>query len=703
MAETLTERSAPSRAAASTGGFRPEIQGLRALAVLSVVLYHLWPERLTGGYVGVDVFFVISGYLITAHLFRDFMRSGRVALASFWARRIRRLLPASLLVLAASCVAVSLWVPVTLWESSARQIVASALYVQNWVLAANAVDYSAMSESATVAQHFWSLSVEEQFYVVWPLLLIGLFWAARRLRVRGHRSRAMSAETAARRVFALGLAIVTVLSLAYSIYDTAVNPAAAYFVAPTRVWEFGAGGLTALLIGDRRFSGTAATVVGWAALCGLAFSTMAYGPATPFPGYTAVLPVAATIALIVCSGADRPYAPGWWLSRRPATFVGDVSYSLYLWHWPLIVVLPYILGHALGWRTKLLILVAATAAAWVTKVLVEDPARRGRLLRASRRPFVFAAAGGTAIVVLSVALVALPAAQNPVAAASAAGPCHGPAALIPTNGCRPVTGPGDVAASAVTVSKERPLCLPGFEGSDLVTCSYGAPPSTAKAKVAVVGDSHADAWISALDALGKKRGWQVVSYAKTSCPATLALRVLPNETTDANQAACHQWVENLNARLAKDRSISAVFTASFSSAYTFASPPDHPLSDPAVDGFTHEWDTWRDAGKKVYVFEDVPRTLGSSVPTCLASHPHDPMACAVPRAAALPPSMVLTRAATEAGQRGEVTRIAVRDRFCDSAWCYPQVGSVIVYRDFSHLSEEYSAALAPYIDEQLGG
>ena len=703
MYEPRRRAAAPSRTPATTRGFRPEIQGLRAIAVLAVVLYHLWPERLTGGYVGVDVFFVISGYLITAHLFRDVVRSGRVSLTAFWGRRIRRLLPASLLVLAASCVAVWLWIPVTLWESSAKQIAASALYVQNWVLAANAVDYSAMNDSATVAQHFWSLSVEEQFYVVWPLLLIALFWLARRLRGRAAQPSALSPETAARRVFVVGLVVVTVLSFAYSVYDTSVDAAAAYFVTPTRVWEFGLGGLTALLIGDRRFAGTGATVLGWIAVCGLAFSAMAYSSATPFPGYTAALPVAATVILIACSGNPRPYAPGWWLSLRPARFVGDVSYSLYLWHWPLIVVVPFILGHPLGWKTKLLILIVATAAAWATKVLVEDPARRGRLLRAAWRPYGFAAAAGAAVVALSVGLIGLPATQNPIAAASAAGPCHGPAALIPTNACDPVTGSEDVTASTVAISKEQPKCLPGFEGSELVSCSYGAPASRATKKVAIVGDSHAAAWIPALDAVGKTRGWQIVSFAKTSCPATLALRVLPNESTDANQSACHQWVKNLNARLASDRSIGAVFTAAFSSAYGFASSPDHPVANPAIDGFTQEWDAWRAAGKAVYVFEDVPRTLGSSVPTCLATHAGHPMSCAVPRADALPQTMSITQAAEEAEQQQRVTRIALRDRFCDSSWCYPQVGSVIVYRDFSHLSDEYSTALAPYIDGQLGG
>ena len=146
--------------------FRPEIQGLRAVAVGLVVFYHLWPLRFSGGFVGVDVFFVISGYLITSHIYREVERTGTISLLSFWARRIRRLLPASLLVLAVSALAVIAWVPSTLWATTARQVGASALYVQNWVLASDAVDYMAQGNEPTVAQHFWSLSLEEQFYVL---------------------------------------------------------------------------------------------------------------------------------------------------------------------------------------------------------------------------------------------------------------------------------------------------------------------------------------------------------------------------------------------------------------------------------------------------------------------------------------------------------------------------------------------------------
>ncbi|MGH2943554.1 MAG: acyltransferase family protein, partial [Solirubrobacteraceae bacterium] len=227
---------------------RPEIQALRALAVLTVVVYHLWPAAMPGGFVGVDVFFAISGFLITAHLVREVEKTGRLSIWRFWARRARRLLPAALLTLLACAVATLLLVPQLYWQQFLTEIGASTAYVQNWQLAADAVDYLAAENRPSPVQHFWSLSAEEQFYVVWPLLIVvAAVWAARR-----------------RLAIAIVLALVTGLSLAYSITETAANPAAAYFVTPTRAWEFGAGGLLALLGTRTRLPDAVRAALSWA-------------------------------------------------------------------------------------------------------------------------------------------------------------------------------------------------------------------------------------------------------------------------------------------------------------------------------------------------------------------------------------------------------------------------------------------------------
>ena len=221
---------------------RQEIQGLRAVAVLLVVLFHLWPNRVPGGYIGVDVFFVISGFLITSHILREVDRTGSVSLTQFWARRLRRLLPASYVVLAVSAVGVLLFVPRLVWQQFFGEILAAALYVENWALALDSVDYLAAENTPSPAQHYWTLSAEEQFYLVWPVLvLLGIWLARRRVSTSPTGDHGGGVRGGVFVVLAAGVAA----SLAYSLWVTATNPALAYFVTPARAWEFGAGALLA--------------------------------------------------------------------------------------------------------------------------------------------------------------------------------------------------------------------------------------------------------------------------------------------------------------------------------------------------------------------------------------------------------------------------------------------------------------------------
>lgn len=686
---------------AKSSQFRPEIQGLRAVAVLCVVLYHFWPRALTGGYVGVDVFFVISGYLITSHIYRDVRDGSPVELLKFWARRIRRLLPASMLVLLASLLAVFLWVPSPLWEVSARQIGASALYVQNWILAGDSVDYSAQHNDATAVQHYWSLSVEEQFYFFWPLLLMALLYISRRPAFAvGMRRLAATRTTMVAGIGALGVA-----SLTYSVVLTAQSPSVAYFVTPTRVWEFVAGALAALLLYGRQSSGRRASGLAWTGLALIAFSAVNFDGGTPFPGWTALVPVAGTVLVLLCSGNTGALHPRWWLSRKPMTFLGDVSYGLYLWHWPLVVVAPFLLGHTPALHEKIAILLASVGLAWGTKIAIEDPVRRGPLLANSRRSFSFSAIGMALTVALCFGLTASAYTSQNGDLAAELGVCYGPGALNPANGCGPVPGKQPPSPTPAQVAKENseplhPECQAGLAGADVVSCELGVSPAKARETVAIVGDSHATAWIPAIEALAQNRGWHIKAYTKSSCPATAARRVLASEKNDANQRDCLAWGRKLNDQLLADKTITTVITAAYSTAYTYMSPEGLKLQDPGPDGFSQEWRRWMTGGKRVVVFDDVPRTSGQSVPTCLAKNTGNTTACAVPVGQALPPGAAITRAAQSMVRQG-VKRLSLRDLFCDNSTCYPVIGSMIVYRDYSHLSAEYARALAPYIARQL--
>jgi peptidoglycan/LPS O-acetylase OafA/YrhL len=717
-----SDRRTDRATATPRGAFRSEIQGLRAIAVGLVVLFHLWPLRVAGGYVGVDVFFVISGYLITSHLMREVDQSGTVKVARFWARRIRRLLPASLLVLALSAIAVVVWIPSTLWSASARQIAASGLYIQNWALAFDAVDYMALDNVPTVAQHYWSLSVEEQFYLVWPLLVIGLL-ALHRVARRRAGAMEMPGQTSAsvapgasgtsatgrRRVVLSGLSVLTVASLVWSGIATAQDQPFAYMSTFTRAWEFGAGALTAFITVTLRSEARA--VLGWLGLVAVLSAGWAFTERSPFPGWIALLPVVGTVALIV-AGRGGVGTVGWWLSRRPATFLGDISYSIYLVHWPLIVLAPYVTGHALTWPEKLVIVFVTVVLAWLSKTLVEDTLRVRPLLAAKPwRAFAFAASGMVVLLAANLAITHELDRRETVAAEALAlqlakgDVCIGPGALDPANGCPSVAGLGPPVAPPDVVTAESKLdlfrlCQQGLGEADLVDCSVGETTSPTRT-VALLGDSHAGSLIPLMDTLGKKLKWRVIVHTKGSCPATDARRVLSVETSPDRANSCAAYNKEVDRAILADPSIEDVFVATFSSAYQWDSWAGEHLANPGVDGFTRAWSRWAKAGKHIYVIRDVPRMTGAGIPTCLAIHPDDPPACGTPRAAALPADVAMTAARSMPSTA--VTTIDLTPAFCDDTLCHAQVGSVIVYRDVSHLSVEYARLLAPLVEAVVTG
>ena len=686
--------------------FRPDIQGLRAVAVLLVVAYHLYPNGVTGGFVGVDVFFVISGYLITSHLHREVTSTGQLSLTRFWARRVRRLLPASLLVLFVCTLATWEWVPRTMWDQTLRQIAASAVYVQNWVLAGDAVDYLALGESPTLVQHYWSLSVEEQFYLLWPLLVAAGLYAARwsRLQVRP--------------VLVATITLVGVASFLYSVTETADDAARAYFVTPVRVWEFAAGALLALLSAEGRASARAersrgsATVLGWAGLAALVWSALALSSETPFPGWTVAIPVLGTAALIETGSRRAAVAPSRMLGIRPLRFLGDISYAIYLWHWPMIVVLPYITGVDLRTRDKLAILVATILVSWVTTRWFEDPLRTGRFL--TQTPWRTYAAGATGMVLVLLLTSNLATdldrdvEQAQVASAEAVDealeedlPCVGPAALDadrPASCGGTVAGQGALMLDPAAVAQESrqipfPKCLGNPGDADVATCDLG---TTGKPKrtVAVVGDSHAAHWLLALDEIGKERGWRVRTFARSGCAFSEARPVRAN-WPERFGPLCWDGNEKVEQALLADRTIRTVFVSADSSSYRWTQPSGGHLADPATDGFHALWKRLTAAGKQVVVIRDVPETKGDrSSPNCLAQHADDPVACATSREEGLARDV---EADAVTGAPNGVRLIDLSGQFCDDQQCYARIGSVIVYRDHGHLSNEYSKLLAPYL------
>jgi peptidoglycan/LPS O-acetylase OafA/YrhL len=665
--------------------FLGHIQGLRAIAVLLVVVFHFWPGRLSGGYIGVDVFFVISGFLITGQLVRELQTSATINLPAFWAKRIRRLIPAALLILIFSAIATAVLMPLSYLVSSLTDISTSMLYVENWQLVVASSDYL-HNVNGTIGQHYWSLSVEEQFYVVWPLILLGAFALGTRFAIQRRWGFVVAAV--------IGF---SVLSLIASIFYTATNPSQAYFVLFTRVFEFGAGALLVLFPRMRPQSFWLSNILGFVGVLVLLVAGYKFTQSTPFPSYWALVPVIGTMLIIVIKPGGRWFSAGRILSIRPLRFLGDISYSLYLWHWPLIFIAPFIIGWGLSFVNRVILFVACFVLAWLTKRFVEDPLRQLPTLVNRKPRYTF----GWMLVSLGVVgalLVGIFAVQYPrfeqAKAQLAEVQAHPPAcfgAEIATGCSNPALADQIIPNPGFGNADEpsNPECFVQLTASALHPCTFGSSASNAP-RVALVGDSHAYQYLNTFIIMAKKNGWALTTYFKGACPWTTAQL---GGTDPGFDASCVTYRANLATELPKQK-----FDVIITSAFAHSEYVD-PSATAVTAGFVEAWKT-QAGGARVIAIADNP-DMQDDPNKCLRSDPGDPSTCDRPRADVLDGPDPLVAAAAASGN----TSVDFTEVFCDADLCFPVISGANVYRDENHLTVTFANTtifrLQPAIVEAL--
>lgn len=760
--------SAPPRQRRRASRFRIDIEGLRAVAILAVVGYHAHVGFLSGGYVGVDVFFVVSGYLITDLLWRELRQHGRLSFTGFYGRRMRRLLPASMLVLAVTAVASAQLLPPLQAKSVLTDGIACALYVGNYRFAATQTNYLAATSAASPFQHYWSLGVEEQFYLVWPFLLAlaaGGLVAGRAAHAGGrarrasgrHRRRGVGATPPrpSRHRAVLALVAVWVVSLILSLWLTRVDQPWAFFSLPTRAWELATGGLVALGVPLlRRLRWGLAAAVGWGGLGAVVIAAVVFNGSTAFPGVAALLPVLGSAGILVAGGVDRngqglvgerlaTARRGWVLAdgpvavlgRRVPRFIGRISYSWYLWHWPVLILAPYVVGHPLDVWADVGLAAGSGCLAVATFVLVENPARAWRWAAAMPRRALssgamLTAAGACVCVVAALLLPSLkghgvapvavvhtppPVATQP-AGKKTTPTTQNPAFVAATSATDQVAAAvsHSVSASAVPSNLNPPLadassseappfvdgCLDAYTDDAIPTCQFG--DTSSNDNVVLFGDSHADMWFPAIDSMANAHHWRLSVISKAACPPlfiSLYSPVLGRQWTE-----CSQWQDNALQAIRADHPSLVVMAIApkYDSAY-------HVVQDgPSwLQGLTTMITDIRQTGSRVVLLGPIPAPP-ADVPACLSAHLDDVGACNIPVTQPsgyssffdgidLPGMTAEAGAATKAG----AFFIDTERWFCTATTCPVIVDNLLVYRDDSHITVPYADYLTPAVTAEI--
>jgi peptidoglycan/LPS O-acetylase OafA/YrhL len=660
-------------------GLRTELQALRALGVSFVVAAHLFPHAAPAGFAGLDVFFTASGFLITRNLLREARSNGAINLPEFWARRARRLLPGALLVLLAAVAYACASTPRTHWPRALDQVQASALYVQNWLMAADARDYWS-PRRATGVTHYWSLSMEEQFYLLWPALIAAALWLWRRA--------GKAALTL--RLFGL-LAAVSTASLAYGLWLAARRPDASFFSTAARGWTFGAGGLLAVLMPEPRGSAGARAALSWAALTAIVGAAVWAPAAEVVPGPASLVRAAAAVAALAAGAPRHRLAPTALFELRPVQWLGELSYSVYLWHMPvLLLVESRIRPDSLGPGARA-VFVAAVAAAvlllsWLGKTFVEDPVRFHRGLRSRSPVWTYGlAAAATAVVWLAAALP-----QRSLAAERARSdaqertlsqtppPCLGAAAGDRRRPCRNPALDGLVCPRPVAAApaEEPVIDVEDDELKDALTVDAPAGPGPGRAAVALIGDSHAGMLKPALLPAAEARG--LGAYWLVGCAPRLS-PVVPE---------CAAWTREVLGWLEAHPEVTTVVLASKTRGAGTGS-----------EGYERFWRAVPPSVRRILVVRDTPVSKDPDCVERALESGSSPAACVAPVEQALKADPAA--AAARSGRVPRVSLVRFTRLLCRRDGCPDVIGGVLVRRDAHHLTRLFASTLAPYLGEAL--
>ena len=662
---------------------RRDIQGIRALAVLLVLAYHAEIPGFSGGYIGVDIFFVISGFLITNLLVREFDLNGKISLTDFYARRVRRLLPASLVAVVGTLVMSRIWLEPLRLGDLTQDARAAALFITNLLFASRESDYLQSALPPSPLQHYWSLGVEEQFYIFFPLIVM--------LLLKIQRNKVM---------LKLGLALITAISLVLCVALTSKMPSATFYLLPFRAWELGAGALLTLVYTQvQRINSVLRESLGWLAVVLILVANFLYDSRTLFPGYAAMLPVVATL-MIIASDDNSRFGPSRVFEIRILQWVGSRSYSLYLWHWPILIVAKAANKTDLSAIQVALCLLATFIFAELSFQFVEQPIHRvPNFLRSAKRTLSF----GVVLIVIGLAasLITTPTNAKESKAAQSQSPESSNSVTATTifqysdeqlkdflNRANEIASlPPDLEPTLVELDADEPeIYKIGCHDHDLDAppqCIFGNPNSATS--IALFGDSHAAQWFEPLRRIAEQRGFKLQTFTRSGCtPLGLEAGVFEK---------CKVWQQNVLQQLSTEKFSLVIISG-------FTNPED--LADESPDGLLNNLNDLQAAitanGQEVLYLADTP-VPQQHVPICLSGNANSVQNCTFLREVAFNPQ---TYEVLKGVWSSETSRfVDLTDWFCTAQICPVVIGKMVVYRDISHISSAYALALTNVLQREI--
>ncbi|MHA7964056.1 acyltransferase family protein [Paenibacillus sp. CAU 1782] len=638
--------------------FRPELEGVRAVAAMLVAVYHIWVGSVSGG---VDVFFIVSGYLITTSLLSKMEKEGHIRFFEYLLGLGKRLFPNAFIILLFVTLASFFVLPQVQWRQIISEVFSSASYFQNWNLALDAVDYLAQHNEASPLQHFWALSIQGQFYVVWPLVIYTSFIMAVKWL-----------KTPPRKTLLAVLLTIFAASITYSIYITSINQPWAYFDTFARVWEFSLGGIVALLLPYVTLRKPIGTTLGWIGLCIIALTGIILPVSTVFPGYAALLPISGVMFIIISAENSSGFGVVRLLGSKPFLFFGSISYAFYLWHWPLLLFyLVYFRKDDVSIPAGISILLLTFVLSLFTTRIVESPIRN-LSIRQSNTKLVFLLAAFALPVILANLSWSMYADRSQEQAA------------VQSVFQQQSDDEGDPASSSLSASLAdiqtmptfyKDVCYVGMKSSGMKMCSYGET-NNPDFIIALVGGSRAGHWFPALEQFAEESKLRIDVYNKDAC------RFTTDDFGGRLSDTCMEWNE-----LAAEAMLE--------------NPPDVLMTTANVDREDSIPDGYVDMWKKfegittIFAVRDTP-SMPKDVPSCVEMYSGDD--CSVPRDEVL--SADLPWANTE-GLPDNVYFADMTDYLCDDQTCQAVIDNVVVYRDKFHLSTQFAATLAEPLKEEL--